>query len=145
MHASAGLPAAAPVTDTLCTEPADPNTIAACETGSSGPRQLLASGRTAPIAPVTAPCDGFCGTLPVGRFDPAAGIASFGLSCGPTALAIALLRSPAGPVGAAARSFCDTFASGFGASGCGAAAADRAPDLPRAPLAASATLPFESG
>src|SRR4051794_1481769 len=101
MHASAGLPAAPPLTLTLWTVPPEVNVIDARETASSGPRHARAPGRTAPIAPVTAPCEGFCGTLPAancGPAGPAAGVT--GLPSSPTAPFIAAPRSPPGPVGA---------------------------------------------
>src|SRR3954469_18396258 len=112
MHASAGLPAAPPVTLTLATVPADVNVIDARETASSGPRHARAPGRTAPIAPVTAPCEGFCGTVPAancGPVLPAAGVASTGLPFAPTAWPIAAPRSPPGPAGVVGRSFAESF------------------------------------
>ena len=54
------------------------------------------------MAPVTAPCEGFCGTVPAancGPVLPAAGVASTGLPSAPTALPIAAPRSPPGPAG----------------------------------------------
>src|SRR5688572_24424190 len=93
IHSAAGLPAAPPVTLTLWTAPPDVNVIDARETGSSGPRHARAPGRTAPIAPVTAPWEGFCGTVPAancGPVVPAAGTAWMGLPSAPTAAAIPL-------------------------------------------------------
>ena len=67
MHASAGLPAAEPLTFTDFTAPLDSKITSARETGSSGPRHARADGSTAPSAPVTAPWDGFSETLPGGE------------------------------------------------------------------------------
>src|SRR5262245_38435913 len=97
MQASAGLPAAAPLTVTLCTLPFEPKVIIALETGESGWRQARAAGSAAPIAPVTAPCEGFCGTLPAANCGlSAAGMGvCWAVSPVPT---LDLIASPSGPL-----------------------------------------------
>src|SRR3954451_17849414 len=121
MQPSVALPAAAPVTLTLCTEPLDEKVIEAYETGSSGPRHPRADGSTAPIAPVIAPCDGFCGTLPAaGPVVSAAGTA-FCLSSAPTAFRISSPSGPAEPPACCGRSLCVSLASACGVAGCAGA------------------------
>src|SRR5689334_5530865 len=64
MHASAGLPAAPPLTWTLCAAPSEPYVMATRVSASSAVTHWRAWPMTAPTAPESAPTEGLSGTLP---------------------------------------------------------------------------------
>src|ERR1700679_3361824 len=100
MHPSAGFPAALPVTTTAVTPPVEPNVTFAFDTGSSWFRQLRACGKAWLSALVTAPCDGFSGTLPGANCGPLGAAGAAGAAApapaAPTAFCTASPRLPAG-------------------------------------------------